>query len=122
MTLPFAGAGRGVSPFARRSQTTAPPGPGEPPPATVPLTATGSTRSRNARGDGVSGALGVAETCGGKGGAFSPERADDALDVGVEAGHAQELLPLRGGRRELARVPRELAAREQVEDEVLLLG
>src|SRR5450432_373913 len=46
MTLPRAGAGRGVSPLARLSQMTAPPGPGVPPPAIVPLTATGCARSR----------------------------------------------------------------------------
>src|SRR5580704_4832599 len=38
--LPCAGAGRGVSPFARFNQITAPPGPSGPPPETVPLTLT----------------------------------------------------------------------------------
>src|SRR5580698_6430789 len=38
ITLPRAGAGRGVSPPTRLSQTTAPPGPCAPPPDTVPLT------------------------------------------------------------------------------------
>ena len=40
ITFPRAGVGRGVSPPARVSQTTAPPGPSAPPPATVPLTET----------------------------------------------------------------------------------
>src|SRR4051812_5913689 len=68
MTLPRAGAGRGVSPLARLSQTTAPPGPGAPPPATVPLTATVAGRED---GDGgtTSGAEGGAgDPAGGDGG------------------------------------------------------
>src|SRR5450432_4275266 len=40
IVLPCAGVGRGVSPFARLSKMTAPPGPSAPPPDTVPLTVT----------------------------------------------------------------------------------
>src|SRR5436190_3006250 len=65
MTLPRAGAGRGVSPFARLSQTTAPPGPGVPPPAIVPLTVT----VKRGAGEGSAAAGGTAAPAAGAGGA-----------------------------------------------------
>ncbi len=125
ITLPRAGDGRGVSPAARVSHTTAPPGPSAPPPATVPLTDTPAGAAGAGRGG-----LGRDRRLGGRrerraAGArarFVGQRPDRLFDLGIERADAQQRLPFRGRRREVAAVPGQLAARQQVEDQVLPLG
>ena len=137
ITLPRAGAGRGVSPFARLSQITAPPGPCAPPPATMPLTMA-TDRAGAARtvasvgaaawtgGDGVRGG----DAGGGGRGRRTPSgcalsRASGRISLsssGSSPLHPEQRLPLGGGGREVAAVPGQLSARQQIEDQVLLLG
>src|SRR5580704_13600377 len=50
------------------------------------------------------------------------QRFDGLLDVGIERMNLEERLPLGRGGGKVAAVPGELAAGQQIEDEVLLLG
>src|SRR6185436_1884223 len=49
------------------------------------------------------------------------ERPDHLVDLRIQTVNAQQRLPLAGRRRVVAAVPRQLAAGEQVEDQILLL-
>ena len=114
----------------RLSQITAPPGPWRPP--------RDRTADRHRGWNGLAGAgagaggllalsrRGLAATGGRaarrRGCAPRGQRPDHLLDLRIQAVDAQQRLPLRGGGREVARVPGELPARQQVEDQVLPLG